>query len=58
VTCTSVDSNGNYYPVTEDGWPGAWEAHMGEIEDASLDRCFSETNGDQGCSFVDCEAAY
>jgi hypothetical protein len=58
VTCTSVDSNGNYYPVTDDGWVGVWQQHIGDIEDASLNRCYAESNGDAGCTFVDCEPTY
>ena len=58
VTCTSQDSFGHFYPVTEDGFYGAYERHIVEIEDASMDRCYEETNGDEGCHFVDCEPNY
>lgn len=59
VTCTAVDSRGEYYPVTEDGYYGIeYQTHVDEIEDAAIDRCYDETNGDTSCSLVGCEAGY
>jgi hypothetical protein len=59
VTCTAQDSNGEFYPVTEDGYFGwQYQSHMDEIEDAAIDRCYDETNGDTGCHLFSCEAGY
>jgi hypothetical protein len=59
VTCTSEDSVGNLYPVTEDGYFGAeYEGILDQVEDASLDRCYDESGGDEGCTLVGCDPIY
>jgi hypothetical protein len=59
VTCTAEDSYGELYSVTEDGYVGpAFEPVLPQVEDAALDRCYAETDGDPGCRFVGCTPVY
>jgi hypothetical protein len=59
VTCTAEDSEGDLYPVTEDGYIGVvYEDRVSDIEDAALDRCYSETNSDTGCVLLSCTPGY
>jgi hypothetical protein len=59
VTCTATDDNGDFFPVTEDGYNGfEYQNRLVEIEDAAIDRCYNETNGDESCRLFDCEAGY
>jgi hypothetical protein len=59
VTCTASDDNGDLFPVTEDGYFGYdYQDRLPEIEDAALDRCYDETNGDESCYLVGCEPGY
>jgi hypothetical protein len=59
VTCTAEDSYGDQYPVTEDAYSGIqYQAQLPSIEDAALDRCYDESNGDSTCSLVDCTPGY
>jgi len=59
VTCTSVDSYGYQYPVSENAYTGYhYRERLFEIQDAAVNRCFHETNGDQGCRLLGCSAGY
>lgn len=59
MTCTAENSSGYQFPVTEDGFFGfGYQARMEQIEDAALDRCYSETNGDQSCVLLGCTPGY
>jgi hypothetical protein len=59
VTCTAEDSYGDQYPVTQDAYAGLqYQAQLPSIEDAALDRCYDESNGDSTCSLVDCTPGY
>ncbi len=59
VTCTAEDSVGDLFPVTEDGYIGeAYQSQLDNIEDAAIDRCYSETNGDPACHLLDCAPTY
>lgn len=59
MTCTAEDSVGDLYPVTEDGYVGAeYEGILDQVEDTALDRCYSESGGDEGCTLVDCTPLY
>jgi hypothetical protein len=58
VTCTSADSYGNQFPVTENDYVGVdYQQQINNIEDASLDMCFQDS-GDQGCHLLDCTPGY
>ncbi len=54
VTCTAEDSYGDQYPVTEATTPGFGLNNMTQVEDDALDRCASESGGDQTCYLVTC----
>jgi len=54
VSCTSEDSYGDQYPVTESTFNGFGLAHMTTIEDDALDRCYSESSGDPSCFLLTC----
>jgi hypothetical protein len=59
VTCTAEDSDGDQFPVTENEYTGIeFQAKLPEIEDAALDMCFDETNGDTSCVLVGCTPGY
>ena len=59
VTCTAEDSDGDLFPVTEDGYYGTmYQDRLDAIEDAALDWCYEATQGDSGCWLVDCYANY
>jgi hypothetical protein len=59
VTCTAEDSEGDLYPVTEDGYVGIeYQSSLDEIEDNALDYCYEDTGGDEGCSLVGCTPNY
>jgi hypothetical protein len=59
VTCTAQDSAGDLYPVTEDAYTGIeYQSELQSIEDAALDRCYSESNGDEGCTLEGCVPVY
>jgi hypothetical protein len=59
VTCTAEDSYGDLFPVTEDGYFGfEYRERLEQTEDAAIDRCYAETNGDRGCRLLDCESGY
>jgi hypothetical protein len=54
VTCVAEDSYGDQYPVTEDTWRGFGLAHMTDVEDDALDRCYQESGGDPNCYLATC----
>jgi hypothetical protein len=54
VTCTAEDSYGDQYPVTEQTYAGFGLANMTQVEDDALDRCYSESGGDQSCYLATC----
>ena len=59
MTCTAVDSYGDRFPVTEDGYIGdVYERNLSEIEDSALDRCYSQSGGDNTCRLLNCEPGY
>ena len=59
VTCTAQNSSGYQFPVTEDAYYGyTYQSRMEQIEDAALNRCYSETNGDESCYLLGCTAGY
>jgi hypothetical protein len=59
VTCTAENSSGYQFPVTEDGFVGfAYQGRMEQVEDAAIDRCYNETNGDQSCVLLGCTPGY
>ncbi len=59
VTCTAGDSQGDLFPVTEDGFIGeVYQERLNEIEDAAIDRCYDETGGDNGCHLDGCTPGY
>lgn len=54
VTCVAEDSYGDQYPVTEETWRGFTLAHMNDVEDDALDRCYQESGGDPNCYLATC----
>lgn len=54
VTCVAEDSYGDQYPITGNVFPGFGLANMSEVEDEALDRCYSESGGDQSCYLATC----
>jgi hypothetical protein len=59
VTCVSQDSVGDDFPVTEAGYIGiGYQDRIVDVEDASLNRCFEESNGDPSCHLVGCTPTY
>ncbi len=54
VSCTAEDSYGDQYPVSQTTFAGFGLANMSEIEDEALDRCYSESGGDQSCYLATC----
>lgn len=54
VTCTAEDSYGDQYPVTEAAGPGFGPINMTSVEDEALDRCYSESGGDNSCFLLTC----
>jgi len=54
VTCVAEDSYGDQYPVTQNIAAGFGLQDMTPIEDAALDRCFSESGQDPSCRLVSC----
>lgn len=59
VTCSAEDSVGNVYPVTESEYVGpAYQAQMANIEDAALDMCYDDSNGDSSCYLLGCSPGY
>jgi hypothetical protein len=54
VTCIAEDSYGDQYPVTVSTWGGFGLQNMSSVEDDALDRCYSETQGDQSCYIATC----
>jgi hypothetical protein len=54
VSCIAEDSYGDQYPVTESTFAGFGLANMTSIEDDALDRCYSESGGDQSCYLATC----
>lgn len=54
VTCTSEDSYGDQYPVSQTTGPGFGLANMTVVEDEALDRCNEESGGDPNCYLVAC----
>jgi hypothetical protein len=58
VTCVAQDRYRTQYPVTEDGYEGStYQDRMSEIEQATVDRCFAESN-DTDCQLVSCTPEY
>lgn len=60
VTCTARSPYYGWdYSVTEAGYRGeAYQNLMVDVENAALDRCYSETGGDEGCYLVGCTPNY
>ena len=59
VTCTAETSNGEVFPLTENGYIGdVYQAHMEQIEDATLNQCYAESNGDTTCHLIGCTPLY
>ena len=59
VTCTAVDSKNIPYAVMEDRYEGVtFRERINEIQDAAIDRCYSESNGDVSCALAYCTAGY
>jgi hypothetical protein len=59
VTCTAADSHGRTYAVTEVEYKGKqYQAVLPQIEDESIDRCYADSSGDQGCRYQDCSPGY
>ena len=54
VTCTTEDSYGDQYPVTEATFRGFGLVNMTAVEDDALDRCNVESGGDQSCFLLTC----
>ena len=54
VTCVAEDSYGDQYPVTQTAFPGFGLDNMSELEDEALDRCHTESGGDQSCYLATC----
>jgi hypothetical protein len=54
VTCIAEDSYGDQYPVTENGAGTFNPDYMTNLEDSALDRCYSESGGDQTCYLATC----
>ena len=55
VRCTSKDSHGKSYQIIEDGYRGReFEGNLEKIEDAVMDRCYSNSHHDNGCHLHDC----
>jgi hypothetical protein len=54
VSCVAEDSYGDQYPVTESAVPGFGLNNMTAVEDDALDRCYSESGGDQSCYLATC----
>jgi hypothetical protein len=58
VTCDARDSRGNSYVVVEGDYKGLeYQAVIGQIQDAALDRCYAHSH-DTGCRFQDCTPGY
>ena len=59
VTCSSQDSYGYQYPVSEETYAGFGnQVRIRELEDMTLDRCYQESGGDPSCSLLGCTAGY
>ena len=59
VTCSTTDSRGHSYPVTDDGYRGQeYQNAVAQLEDTAMDRCHQESRGDQGCRFGNCAPEY
>ncbi len=54
VSCTAEDSYGDQYPVTINTFAGFGLGNMSSVEDDALDRCYSESQGDQSCYIATC----
>lgn len=54
VSCIAEDSYGDQYPVTQSTYPGFGNDGMTSVEDDALDRCYSESGGDQSCYLATC----
>ena len=54
VSCIAEDSYGDQYPVTEAAVAGFGLGNMTEVEDDSLDRCYSESGSDTTCYLATC----
>jgi hypothetical protein len=54
VSCIAEDSYGDQYPVTQATYPGFGNDGMTSVEDDALDRCYSESGGDQSCYLATC----
>ena len=54
ITCIAEDSYGDQYPVTQSTWSGFGLPDMTTVEDDALDRCYSESGGDQSCYLATC----
>ncbi len=54
VSCVTEDSYGDQYPITEATFQGFGLVNMTAIEDDALDRCYSESGGDNSCYLVSC----
>jgi hypothetical protein len=54
VSCTAEDSYGDQYPVTQTTFAGFGLNNMSAVEDEALDRCYSESGGDQSCFINSC----
>jgi hypothetical protein len=54
VSCVAEDTYGDQYPVTEEVSSGFGLANMTAVEDDALDRCYSESGGDQTCYLATC----
>ncbi|HEX4458910.1 MAG TPA: hypothetical protein VIA18_13130 [Polyangia bacterium] len=54
VSCTAEDSYGDQYPVTQAAYAGFGQDGMTSVEDDALDRCYSESGGDQSCYLATC----
>ena len=59
VTCVSQDSYGYQYSVTQREPVGYfYDGRMADVEEASLNRCYYESNSDSSCFLVGCTAGY
>ena len=54
VSCIAEDSYGDQYPVTQATYAGFGNDGMTSVEDDALDRCYSESGGDQSCYLATC----
>jgi hypothetical protein len=59
VTCSAVDSQGQEFPVTESGYSAdEWQVNITAIQEAALNQCYADTNGDEACAPQECVPSY